>query len=172
MELSFDHIVYLTGVGIGVLLTIIGISLSEFLKNKQHIKKLTIAFRNEVLDNFNKTNFNLGLLNENRLKSRQAFHLEAFHRLKLEVLIDWINSELCSKIHTGFTFAEEYNKRVPFPEKYEEEMGSERVILEVIKKSMFFIDQKMEDSNNIVKTIKRDIKESKKKGFSVSNEKC
>jgi len=172
MELSFDYIIYLTGVGIGVLLTIIGISLSEFLKNKHHIKKLTVAFRNEVLDNFNKTNFNLGLLKEDRLKSRQAFHLEAFQQLKLEVLINWINSELCSKIHTGFTFAEEYNKRVPFPEKYEEEMGSEEAILDAIRKSMFFIDQKIGYSNNIVKTIKRDIKESKKKGFSVSNENC
>ena len=165
MELTFEHIVYITGVLLGVVFTLLGISLTEYLKNRRHIRKLTCAFRNEVFDNFNKTIFNLDLLKEERLKSRQAFHLEAFQQLKLEVLIDWTKSELCSKIHTGFTFAEEYNKRVPFPEKYEEEMGSEKAILDVIKMTMFFIDQKITNSDNIVKTIKNDVKESKKKRF-------
>ena len=169
MTLTFDHILYLTGIGIGVLLTIIGIILTEYIKNRRHTRKLTISFRNDVLDNFNKTNFNLLLLEKDRLKSRQPFHLDAFRQLKLEVYINWPDSELCDNIYTGFTFAEEYNKRVPFPEKYEEEMGSEKVILEKIHNSMFFIDQKIKDSDNIIKAIKKDTGETKKKDFKVGN---
>ena len=167
IEITFDHIVYILGIIFGVSLTLLGISFTEHLKYRRHIKKLTCAFKNETLDNFNKTNFNLGLLKEERTKSRQSFHLEAFQQLKLEVLIDWIKSELCSKIYDGYTYAEEYNKRVPYPKKYEEEMGSEEVILKEIQKAMFHIDQKITDSTNIIKTIKRDVKESKKKGFGI-----
>jgi hypothetical protein len=172
MILTFDHILYLTGIGIGVLLTIIGIILTEHIKNRRHTRKLTISFKYEVLDNFNKTNFNLSLLEEEHSKSRQPFHLDAFQQLKLEVYIDWSNSELCDKIYTGFTFAEEYNKRVPCPEKYEEEMSDEKVILEEIRNSMFFIDQKIKDSYNITKAIKKDTRESKKKGWEVGNKIC
>ena len=34
---------------------------------------------------------------------------------------------------------------------------------------MFFIDQKITNSDNVVKIIKNDVEESKKKGFNVSN---
>jgi len=41
------------------------------------------------------------------------------------------------------------DKRIDLPELYKKEMGSEKVILNQIKKSMFIIDQSLKNCKNI-----------------------
>ena len=154
MELTNDYFLYLLGILMGVGLTILGIIFTEHLKNNKDKKRLTVAFRNEVLTNLQKANFNLDLMKIGKKKSRQAFYTTAYEQLRHAILLDWTKSKLCSNILDGFTFAEEYNKRISHPERFEEEMGSEKVILEEIRGKMFDIDKTLQNCKNIESALK------------------
>jgi hypothetical protein len=158
MQCLFSHVGYIIGILVGVFLTIIGVNITEYLKNKNKKVKLTIAFKNEVLTNLQKANFNLSLLDENieeRKGSRHAFYTEAYVQLKLNFILDWTESELANDIFEGFILAEEYNRRINNPELYEKEMGSEKAILRKIKKSMFYIDQNLKNCKIIEDKLKK-----------------
>jgi len=124
-------------------------------KDKNEMKRLTAAFKYEVLTNLQKAKFNLGLLQIGKSKSRQAFYTEAYNRLKNSAFLDWTHLSLSNDILDGFVLAEEYNKRIDAPKRYEEEMGSEKAILEQIKKSMFAIDKKLKNCKSIENLLKK-----------------
>lgn len=152
MEFTFDHFVIILGILLGVGFTLLGIGFVEYLKNRKEKIRLTTAFKNEILTNLQKANFNLSLLDETieeHKGARQAFYTVAYEQLKLNILLDWTKSKLASDIFDGFIFAEEYNERIGLPELYKREMGSEKVILNQIKKSMFTIDQSLKNCKNI-----------------------
>ena len=154
MELTFDQFIYLISILIGVGLTLLGVGFTENLRNRKEKIRLTTAFKNEVLDNLNKANFNLLLLNDpikTHRGARHAFHITAYEYLKLNILLDWTNSELASKIHDGFSFAMEYNKRIGTPKLIDKEMGSEKIILENIRDCMLYIDKSLKNISNIEK---------------------
>jgi len=159
MEFTFDHTIYILGILLGVGFTLIGVWFTEYLKDKHEKIRLTKAFKTEALANLQKANFNLGLLNdpiEEHKGARHAFYTQAYEQLKLNILLDWTKSELASYIFNGYIFAEEYNKRMYKPKLYEKEMGSEKVILDQIKKNMFSIDQSLKNCKNIEAILKED----------------
>jgi hypothetical protein len=154
MELTFDHIIYFLGIFLGVGLTLLGVGFTEYLRNRKEKIRLTTAFKNEVIDNLNKAIFNLKLLediNSSHQGARHSFYTVAYEQLKLNILLDWTNSEFASKIHDGFSFAMEYNKRISKPKLFEIEMGSEKIILENIRDCMLFIDKYLKGISNIEK---------------------
>ena len=154
MELTFDHIIYLLGIFLGVGLTLLGVGFTEYLKNRKEKIRLTTAFKNEVLNNLNKAIFNLKLLEDTNVLhhgARHSFYTVAYEQLKLNILLDWTNSVLASKIHDGFSYAIEYNKRKSNPKLFEIEMGSEKVILENIRDWMLYIDKSLKGISNIEK---------------------
>ena len=159
MEFTFDHFIIILGILLGVGFTLIGIRFMEYLKNRRGKIQLTTAFKNEVLINLNKTIFNLLLydaLHKERKGARLLFYTTAYEQLKLKILLDWTESKLASHIYDGFSYAEEYNKRINKPELYKKEMGSEKVVLEKIKKNMFAIDQALKNCKNIETALNED----------------
>jgi hypothetical protein len=154
MELTFDHFIYFLGIFLGVGLTLLGVGFTEYFRNRKEKIRLTTAFKNELLDNLNKAMFNLKVLEDTNVLhhgARHSFYTVAYEQLKLNILLDWTNSEFASKIHDGFSFAMEYNKRISNPKLFEIEMGSEKVILENIRDCMLYTDKFLKGISNIEK---------------------
>lgn len=157
MEFTYDHGIYILGIFIGVGLTLVGIWFTEYLKNRYKKIKLTTAFRNEVLNNLNNAIFNLKLYedpHEERKGARRVFYTSAYERLKLEMSLDWTKSKLASQIHDGFSFAEEYNKRIDKPKLLEKEMGNEKIILEQIQEKMLKIGNTLKNNTNLENVLR------------------
>jgi len=159
MEFTYEHGIYFLGILLGVGFTLIGIWLTEYLKDEREKIRLTTAFKTEVLANLQKANFNLILMDdpiEEHKGARHAFYTQAYEQLKLNILLDWTKSELATYIFDGYIFAEEYNKRMYKPKLYEKEMDGEKVMLNQIKKNMFAIDQSLKNCKNIEAALKEE----------------
>jgi len=156
MELTFDHFIIILGILLGVGLTLLGVGFTEYIKNKREKKRLTTAFKNEVLSNLRKAEYNLNISKIKTKQSfpRQMFHTTAFEQLKLAIPIDWEKSELCNSIYRGFALVELYNLSINYPGQYKLRKDSKETYLENIKKEMQNIHDRLKKYKNIKNAVK------------------
>jgi len=151
--ITANHIISLLWILIGVGFTLIGIVFTEWIKDNRENKKLTKAFRTEVSNNLRKAKYNLDLIDNFRKKSRQIFHTVAYEQLKLAVILDSEESDLCNSIFRGYSLAEEYNLSINHPQDYEQRKSWEKASLEVIRKEMNKIHEIIKNYKNIEKAL-------------------
>ena len=79
MEITFDHVIYILGILLGVGLTLIGVFFTEYIKNLNQQKKLIYALYHEILSNIMIVDGNKEIVNLTvGSKDLMPFNLKAF----------------------------------------------------------------------------------------------
>jgi len=110
MEFTFDYLIIIIGILIGVFFTLIGIEFTEYLRNKREKKRLITALYNEV-----KANVKMAEINKNFSKKERAiffpFYTIAYNQYKLGIMINekYLPFDL---IVDAYAYAEFFNNEI------------------------------------------------------------
>lgn len=129
----------------GILLTILGFIL--YFLNKIDKKETLLSLLKEAQINYDKAKINQRFYEKNMLESYEIFHTIAYEQFKQKIRAEEINREFYESLIEGYIFAEEFNKRIRYPEGFEE-IINEKCILDIIKKDMKIVFKNLEKMLN------------------------
>ena len=145
MEFTFDHMIYIFGILLGVSLTLIGVGFTEYLKNRKLKQRLINALYEEIRENIKKSEANLKNSKNRRLKVYVPFHTIACQQFKLALMIDEkIIPDLSNNLVNAYIFAELFNKKIDEYEKDRTNRMGEIPLLENVNKHMNQLKEKID----------------------------
>lgn len=143
MEITFDHVIYILGILLGVGLTLIGVIFTEYIKNRNQQKKLINALYQETLNNIMLCNANLDLVENIGVQDFFPFNTIGFERFKLGILLDEKkNKEFLENLYRAYAVIQWFNSKIfEFENKRRSETGqlfnNVKKYLEIIRPELF-----------------------------------